>query len=116
MTALAFAPSKLSAQDALDLLNKAVATVRALSKTSYDFEQVEVRDSQGQMGQRSEQRRRLADSGGRYRAEPIPSGPLYLFDGTYRWAYNRIETNIRGRQGFQQSLRTLGSSNWRPIA
>lgn len=88
VAAVALAPSNLSAQEALDLLNKAAATVRGLSKTSYDFEQVEIRDSQGPSSQRYEQRSRVAGSEGRYRVEPLPTGPLYLFDGRYRWAYN----------------------------
>ena len=88
IVAVAFAPFSLGAQDAVDLLNKAGAAVRALSKTSYDFEQVQVRDTQ--LGERllSERRVRLVGDGGRYRVEPLPSGPLYVFDGTYRWAYN----------------------------
>ena len=99
VAAVAFAPSNLSAQDALDLLNKAAATVRAMSKTSYDFEQVAVSDSQGLSGIRSEQRRRLAGSGGRYREESIPSGPLYLFDGTYYWTYNPDRNEYTRRPG-----------------
>jgi outer membrane lipoprotein-sorting protein len=82
--------------------------VRALSKTSYDFEQVEVRDSQGPLGLRSEQRRRLAGSGGRYRVEPIPSGPLYVFDGTYRWAYNPDRNEYTRAAGFPASAPNLG--------
>jgi outer membrane lipoprotein-sorting protein len=88
LTTVVFAPFSIRAQDAVDLLSKAAANVRTLSKSSYDFEEVQVRDSRGSISNRTEQRVRLAGSGGRYRSERLPAGPLYLFDGSYRWAYN----------------------------
>ena len=88
IAALVFAPSHIQAQDAIDVLTKAAATVRALAKSSYDFEEVQVREWSGSGINRTEDRARLAGSGGRYRTERIPAGPLYLFDGSYRWGYN----------------------------
>ena len=98
------------------MLTKAAATVRALSNISCDFEQGEVRDSQGLNGLRLEQLRRLSGSGGRYREESIPSGPLYLFDGTYRWAYNpdRNEyTRATGVPAIAPNLREFTLASYR---
>jgi outer membrane lipoprotein-sorting protein len=69
-------------------LKKAAANYASLSKTSYDFLEVEVREYLGSMNHRSERRLRIVGSGGRYREETLPAGTLYLFDGQNRWAYN----------------------------
>src|ERR1700682_4489247 len=78
-----------SAQDPLQLLKKVAANYAALHKTTYDFEQVEVREDLGPRHDQSEQRQRIAGSGGKFRQEVLPSGMLYIFDGQFRWAFNR---------------------------
>jgi outer membrane lipoprotein-sorting protein len=82
-------PSLALAQDPLLLLKKVAATYAALPKTTYDFEQLEVREHLDSSHNQSEQRQRIAGSGGRYREETLPSGVLYIFDGQFRWAFNR---------------------------
>ncbi len=86
---LSFLVPLVAAQDSpVQLMKKVAANYSALYKTSYDFEQTEVRESGGAFQNRMEQRRRIVGSGGRFREEALPSGTLYLFDGRYRWAYN----------------------------
>ena len=76
-------------EDPLELLKKVGANYAALPKTSYDFEQVEVREFLGTFHNVTEQRQRIAGTGGKYCQEELPSGTLYIFDGQFRWAYNR---------------------------
>jgi outer membrane lipoprotein-sorting protein len=78
-----------SAQDPLELLKKVAATYAALPKTTYDFEQVEVREYLDGMRNKTEQRQRIAGAGGKYRQEMLSSSILYLFDGQFQWVYNR---------------------------
>jgi len=89
IAAAVFAPLAIRAQNAADLLQKAAANMSALSKSSYDFEKVEIDEFSGSsLSNRTEEHVRVAGSGGRYRSERLPAGPLYLFDGSYRWSYN----------------------------
>jgi outer membrane lipoprotein-sorting protein len=83
-----FTPFAAAQDDPLQLVKKVAATYSALYKTSYDFEQVEVMEVSGAAQSRTEWRRRIVGSGGRYREETLPSGIMYLFDGQYSWAYN----------------------------
>jgi outer membrane lipoprotein-sorting protein len=82
------APIGAAQDDALQLLRKVAATYVELPKTTYSFEQVEVREFPGTLRTRTEQRQRIVGSGGKYRQETLPNGVLYLFDGQYRWSYN----------------------------
>jgi outer membrane lipoprotein-sorting protein len=75
-------------EDALQLIKKVAANYAALRNTSYDFELVEAREYPGTRMNRTEHRQRILGSRGKYREETLPSGPLYLFDGEYRWSYN----------------------------
>ena len=74
--------------DPLELMNRVQANFRALGKTTYDFEQIDIRESRGPFNNRMEQRQRMVGSGGKYRQEALPHGVLYLYDGQYRWTYN----------------------------
>jgi outer membrane lipoprotein-sorting protein len=82
------APIGAAQDNSLLLLRKVAATYAALPRTSYSFEQVEVREAPGTLRTRTEQRQRIVGSGGKYRQETLPNGVLYLFDGQYRWSYN----------------------------
>ena len=86
---LVFLCSFAAAQDPLQLMQKVAANYKALPKTTYDFEQVEVREYLGTYHNQTEQRLRIAGSAGKYRQEQLPPGTLYLFDGQFNWAYNR---------------------------
>ena len=90
-------PSLLMAQDApLELLKKVAANYRALIKTTYDFERVEVRED---ASNRTERRERILGSGGRYRY--TANGRVYLIDGQYGWTldsdrneYTKVEARL----------------------
>ena len=94
-------PLTAAQDDPLALLNRVAANYDALGKTTYDFEQVEIRESLGAFNNRMEQRQRIVGSGGKYRQEPLPAGVIYVFDGQYLWTYNtdrneyiKMATNI----------------------
>jgi len=115
-TLILLAPFVSAQDDALQLMKSATATSAGLSKRSYDFEQVEATQYSGTMQNRSEQRRRIVGSGGRYREESLPSGVLYLFDGQYRWVYNpeRNEyTKASASAGFSAFLNLFEASAYR---
>jgi len=109
-------PFAASQEDPLQLVKKLAANYTALRSGSYDFEQVEVREYSGTLQNRTEQRRRIVGSGGKYRDEALPSGPLYMFDGQYRWAYNpdRNEyTKAGGVAGLAASLSMFETAAYR---
>jgi len=80
-------PTGVAQDSPLELLNKVAANYAAMPKTTYSFEQVEVREYSGTMLNRTEQRQRLMGSGGKYRQETVPNGVVYILDGQYRWSY-----------------------------
>lgn len=87
--ALAIAlPLSSAAQDAAQLLREVVAHYKSLAVKSYEFEQVEVRESQGALQTQTQHRQRILGALGRFREETIPGGPQYIFDGLQQWSYN----------------------------
>ncbi|HEY3443443.1 MAG TPA: hypothetical protein VGK29_21975 [Paludibaculum sp.] len=81
-------PLCAEAQDPLQLVQKVAANYAALSKTTYDFERIELMEFKSSSQHQTQRRQRIVGSGGKYREESLPSGPLYLFDGQFNWAYN----------------------------
>ena len=80
--------SLATAEDPLEIVKKVAANYAAMLKTSYDFEMVEVRESQSTFLMRTEHHQRIMGAGGRFREEALPSGLLCLFDGQFLWSYN----------------------------
>lgn len=104
-----------AAQTPLELLSKVAANYTSLSKTSYDFEQVEIREFSLSQS-KSEQRLRIAGSGGKYRQETLPSGTLWVADGQFRWAYNRDRneyTKTPAKPGIATGLSTFSIAAFR---
>lgn len=98
LPALYLLPPSAAGQEPLQLVKKVAAHYASLSKTSYDFEQTEVRESGGAHAWRSEGRMRVVGSGGKYRQEPLPSGPLYVSDGVNYWVYDPDANEYQKRQ------------------
>jgi cytochrome c biogenesis protein CcmG, thiol:disulfide interchange protein DsbE len=114
--AVLVAPLFAAQEDPLQLMRNVAANYAALSKRSYDFEQVEVQERFGAIQNRTEQRRRIVGSGAKYREETLPSGILYLFDGQYKWVFNpdRNEyTKESASSGRPADLSTFETAAWR---
>ena len=79
---LVLLPLYAEAQDPLQLLQKVAANYAALSKTSYDFESIELMEFKSGFQNQTQRRQRIVGSGGRYREESLPSGPLYTLRRT----------------------------------
>ncbi len=86
--AFLFAATAAVQDDPAGLLKRVAETYATLPKTTYSFEQLEVREFSGSMQNRTEQRERFMGAEGKFRQEQLPNGVLRLFDGQYRWAYN----------------------------
>jgi outer membrane lipoprotein-sorting protein len=88
-----------SAQDSTGLLKQVVSLYAELPKSTYDLELVEARESPGHH-LTTEDRWRIAGSGGRYRQENLSSGKLlYVFDGHALWSYNQERNEYRKLDG-----------------
>jgi len=115
---LVLLPLPSVAQDALQLLQRVAANYAALSKTTYEFEQVELREFQGVFQNQTQRRQRIVGSAGRYREETLPAGPVYIFDGQSRWAYNPdrneyTKTNANAAAGRAPGLSNLEIVSYR---